>query len=194
MKTKWVLRNYQYMECDAFAAYLHEMSAQGWHFTKWGLGLVFTKGEPADICYAVEVFPNGSDMDAAPCPEAEEFAEYCEAAGWKFIDGRQKFCIFRQMTKPVTPIVTPKERFENIRKAQLRQQTENLLSRGLAAFLFLLQALGYAFESWMFHTILLLCLCLLTAEFAWTFFGNPCHTLLVSPVPKTSGSGNPAPL
>ena len=66
------------------------MSLDGWHFQKWQMGLVFEKGEPADITYCVEVFPKGSEMDLKPEEQAEEYADYCSVAGWELIDGQRK--------------------------------------------------------------------------------------------------------
>ncbi|MBM6854546.1 DUF2812 domain-containing protein [Mediterraneibacter glycyrrhizinilyticus] len=81
-RTRRVFKDFGYLECDAFAEYLHGMSMKGWHFREWRLGLVFEKGEPEDVCYCVEVFPKGSEMDTKPEEPAEEYAEYCQAAGW----------------------------------------------------------------------------------------------------------------
>lgn len=64
--TKRVFRDFRYLECSAFADYLHEMSLKGWHFTSWKFGLIFEKGEPEDIVYAVEVFPKGRENDSQP--------------------------------------------------------------------------------------------------------------------------------
>lgn len=111
-------KNYKYRECDAFAKYLEEQAAKGWHFKEWRLGLVFEKGEPRKVKYSVEVFPKGDDRDSRPEKDAEEFAEYCEAAGWKLIDGQRKFCIFKAIRNDAVPIATPEERYENICKAE----------------------------------------------------------------------------
>ena len=64
--TKRVFRDFRYLECSVFADYLHEMSLEGWHFTSWKFGLIFEKGEPEDIVYAVEVFPKGRENDSQP--------------------------------------------------------------------------------------------------------------------------------
>lgn len=109
---------FKYRECDAFAKYLEEQAAKGWHFKEWRLGLVFEKGEPRKVKYSVEVFPKGDDRDSRPEKDAEEFAEYCEAAGWKLIDGQRKFCIFKATQRDAVPIATPEERYENICKAE----------------------------------------------------------------------------
>ena len=98
MKTrKQIFRNFQYLECDAFAEYLEGMAAKGWRFTGWKLGMIFEKEEPRKRVYAVEVFSKGREEDVSPSKEAQEYAEYCEKAGWKFIDARGKFCVFEQM-------------------------------------------------------------------------------------------------
>ena len=74
-RTRRVFKDFGYLECDAFAEYLHGMSMKGWHFREWRLGLVFEKGEPEDVCYCVEVFPKGSEMDTKPEEPAEEYAD-----------------------------------------------------------------------------------------------------------------------
>ena len=117
---KRVFRDFSYLECSAFADYLHEMSLEGWHFTSWKFGLIFEKGEPEDIVYAAEVFPKGRESDSQPGKDAEEYAEYCEAAGWRLIDGRRRFCIFRRIQDDAVPIVTEEERFQNVKKAEIR--------------------------------------------------------------------------
>ena len=107
---------FDYMHCDDFARYLEDMAEKGWHFKEWGAGLKFEKGEPQNVTYAVEVFTGASEYDLRPEPNTQEFAEYCEAAGWKFIDGKQKFCIFKKIREDATPILTSEERVNNITK------------------------------------------------------------------------------
>ena len=96
-KRKTVFIGFDYMHCDDFAKYLSEMAAKGWHFKEWGAGLKFEQGEPKKATYAVEVFTEASENDMRPEPHTREFAEYCEAAGWKFVDAKQKFCIFKKI-------------------------------------------------------------------------------------------------
>ena len=110
---KTVLKGFDYMHCDDFAKYLSDMAAKGWHFKEWGVGLKFEKGEPENATYTVEVFTKASENDMRPEPKTEEFAEYCEAAGWKFIDARQKFCIFKRSNEDAVALYTPAERVEN---------------------------------------------------------------------------------
>lgn len=137
-KIRRAFQPFRYVECDEFAKYLHGMSLKGWHFKAWSAGLIFEKGEPADITYDVEVFPKGTEMDTRPEDDAQEYAEYCQAAGWQFIDGQRKFCIFRKMEDDAPPIVTEEEKLKNIRKAEGRVLLSNVL------FLVFFTALQYA--------------------------------------------------
>ena len=112
-KRKTVLKGFDYMHCDDFAKYLSDMAAKGWHFKEWGAGLKFEKGEPEQAVYAVEVFQKASENDMRPEPNTQEFAEYCESAGWKFIDAKQKFCIFKKIETTAIDLYTPEERVNN---------------------------------------------------------------------------------
>ncbi|MBQ8278751.1 MAG: DUF2812 domain-containing protein [Roseburia sp.] len=135
-KVKTVLRSFDYMHCDDFAMYLSEMAAKGWHFKEWGVGLKFEQGEPENAIYAVEVFTNASENDLRPEPHTQEFAEYCEAAGWKLIDARQKFCIFKKVDENAVELFTPEERVKNAFKGTISGSAALLLVLdGLNAFL-----------------------------------------------------------
>ena len=116
-KKKTILKGFDYMHCDDFARFLSDMAAKGWHFKEWGVGLKFEKGEPEQITYAVEVFSDASDEDMRPEPHTQEFAEYCEVAGWKFVDAKQKFCIFKKVDEQAVAMFTPEERVRNACKA-----------------------------------------------------------------------------
>jgi hypothetical protein len=70
----------------------------------------------------VEVFPKATENDIRPEPHTQEFAEYCEAAGWKFIDAEQKFCIFKKMDPDTADLFLPEERIRIIcEKLQIAQ-------------------------------------------------------------------------
>lgn len=116
-RKKTVLKSFDYRHCDSFAAYLGDMAKKGWHFKQWGAGLVFEQGEPEDAVYAVEIFSEGSEYDTRPEPKTQEFGEYCEAAGWKLIDAKRKFCIFKRTRPDALPILTDEERLDNIFKS-----------------------------------------------------------------------------
>ncbi|MBE5950581.1 MAG: DUF2812 domain-containing protein [Lachnospiraceae bacterium] len=116
-KYKRVRKEFDYMHCDDFAAYLSEMAAKGWHFKIWEDRLVFEKGEPADVTYAVEVFDKAKERDLEPGWDAFEFSEYCEAAGWKFIDSRRKFYVLKKIREDAVPLFDSEERVKNAWKA-----------------------------------------------------------------------------
>lgn len=118
-KKKIIFKSFDYMHCDDFAKILNDMAAKGWHFKEWGWGLKFEKGEPENATYAVEVFTKASENDMRPEPHTQEFAEYCEAAGWKFIDAKQKFCIFKKVDKNAVELFTSEERVTNSFKAMM---------------------------------------------------------------------------
>lgn len=140
MKTrKQIFRNFQYLECDAFAEYLSEMAVQGWRFIGWKLGMVFEKEEPGKRVYSVEVFLKGREEDVSPSKEAQEYAEYCEKAGWKFIDARGKFCVFEQVEEDAVPIVAPQEKLESIRKVERGSTLYRTVMAGILFFLTLIQ-------------------------------------------------------
>ena len=122
---KQVRKHFSYTQCDDFAAYLQEISRRGFHFTEWKGGLVFEKGEPEDVTYQVEVFADGEEMDQRPSQDTEEYRDYCAAAGWKFLDGKARFCIFRKEAEDAPDILAPEERIRNIcsleRKLEMRR-------------------------------------------------------------------------
>lgn len=149
---KTVRKGLSYLSCDDFAAYLNHMARQGWHFTGWRAGLVFEKGEPEDSVYAVEVFSQASEYDVRPEPQTEEFAEYCEAAGWRMIDARRKFVVFKRTRPDAVPIMTDPERFENIAKAEAPDQFR-VYSLALVWFLMKLFEFNTAFEYRIFSPI-----------------------------------------
>ncbi len=161
---KTVFRNYRYRDCDAFADWLGEMAAQGWHLKDWRFGLRFEKGEPVQAHYAAEVFAKGSEMDTLPGPDAEEFAEYCAAAGWRLVDGRGRFCIFIREREDAEPIMTPQERFANVKKAERISWLNGSCSFWMLAVLYWLQLLTVDSASFLFSNTMLGILLLVTLE------------------------------
>lgn len=152
---KRILVFYRYTECDSLAAYLEEMARKGWHFVEWRLGLVFEKGAPADVVYAVEVFPQGKEDDRRPGEEAEEYGEYCEAAGWQPVDSWKKFCVFRRTRKDAVPIVTPKERLQNVWKAEGAYRMNRLVSPLILISMWILSLVDGQILDWLFSDVLL---------------------------------------
>lgn len=118
--TKTVRKRFDYRQCDDFAAYLNHMARLGWHFKEFRSKLVFEKGQPENSVYAVEIFTDGTEHDMQPSYKAFNFAEYCEAAGWKLIDQRVKWCVLKRMREDAVPIFTDEERFENVKSVTYR--------------------------------------------------------------------------
>lgn len=147
---KTVYKNFDYTQCNEFGAFLSEMAAMGWHFKEWSLGLVFESGEKKQVEYAVEIFIHGKEEDLRPEPQTEEFADYCEAAGWEFVDAKRRFCIFKKIREDAMEIVTPEERIENIKKAEVGW----INSRGAVLVWILIHTLtqaGLNITTWAFN-------------------------------------------
>ena len=157
--------NFCYTERGAFAEYLHKMSLKGWHFAGWKWGMVFEQGEPEDIVYDVEIFSEAGEKDLRPEEETEEYAEYCRAAGWEFVDGNRKFCVFRKVSENAVPIVTETERVEEIWKAEGKRMLIPAIIFGIFAVDYLVTAVKTGIENWLFSDLHLFILFLLPAYF-----------------------------
>ena len=157
--------SFRYIECGAFAEYLHRMSLKGWHFAGWKLGMVFGRGEPEDIVYDVEIFSEAREKDLRPVEETEEYAEYCRAAGWEFIDANRKFCVFRKVSEDAVPIVTEEERVEEIWKAEGKRLIFPTIIFGLFALDSSINAVKTGLENWIFSDLSLFILMILPAYF-----------------------------
>lgn len=140
---KTVRKRFNYRQCDDFAAYLNHMARQGWHFKEFRSKLVFEKGEPEDAVYAVEIFTDGTEHDMQPSYKAFNFAEYCEAAGWKLIDQRAKWCVLKRVREDAVPIFTDEERFENVKSVTYANNWKFLLFE----FLILVLMMGTIWHS-----------------------------------------------
>lgn len=172
-KYKRVRKQFEYMQCDDFAAYLSEMAAKGWHFKIWEDGLVFEEGEPADVTYAVEIFDKAKERDLGPEAATFEFSEYCESAGWKFIDSRRKFCILKKIKDDAMPLFTPEERVKNAHKAtfNIGEIIGLILAIIAAAFLIKFFSVPGVFKNYVFENKNLLWFLMISV----TFFGLLCH-------------------
>ena len=157
--------NFCYTERGAFAEYLHKMSLKGWHFAGWKWGMVFEQGEPEDIVYDVEIFSEAGEKDLRPEEETEEYAEYCRAAGWEFVDANRKFCVFRKVSEYAVPIVTETERVEEIWKAEGKRMLVPAIIFGIFAVDYLVTAVKTGIENWLFSDLHLFILFLLPAYF-----------------------------
>jgi len=152
---KRVFRKFRYIECDDFAAFLNKKANEGWHFVGWKLGLIFEMGEPEDTEYVVDVFTKGSNMDTKPEENTKEFAEYCEAAGWKFIDSNQKFCVFKKLDENAEDIVTIEERFENAGKEEMKNAFTRFIGQFIIALMYVPRFFMDNFYNQIFNSVLL---------------------------------------
>lgn len=147
---KTVRKGFGHLRCDDFADYLSKMAREGWHFKEWGLGLVFERGEPEEAVYAVELFTDATDYDTRPEPKTREFAEYCEAAGWKLVDAKGKLCIFKRVRPDAVEILTPEERLENISREERKTVWRAIVLPGVYTATRLAEFFGYQFTATVF--------------------------------------------
>lgn len=120
MLEKRVFHNFRYTECDDFSAFLSKKAREGWHFTGWEFGMIFAKGEPEEVTYAVEVFVKGGELDLKATKDTEEYAEFCEEAGWEFVDSNKKFVVFKKVKEDAEEIMTQEERFSLTSNAEIK--------------------------------------------------------------------------
>ena len=154
--TKTVRKGFDYLSCDDFAAYLEEMARKGWYFKQWSAGLVFERGEPRETEYAVEVFMDGSEYDTRPEPHTQEFAEYCEAAGWRLVDAKRKFCIFEKIRSDAVEILTDEERLSNIAKEEQKNIWHHLIISAIWSGMKILEFTSISFANNIFSNSSLL--------------------------------------
>ena len=149
MKLKHTPLFYSYDACDDLSLYLERMAAKGWRFRAFRLGLEFERCTPCTEHYDVQVFLKNTEMDTAPEPDTEEFAAYCEAAGWEFVDSSRRFVVFRRISDDAVPIVTTEERLGSVFSAELRFRLMRLATFSLLLASFLMQAASRP-ETWLF--------------------------------------------
>lgn len=149
-----VYRSFDYAECDDFAAFLNSMAMQGWHFKEWGLGLVFEKGAPQEMEYAVEVISKSrKDREKTSnklLQEEREFADYCNTSGWLLLAQKDGIYIFKKLKEDAVPVLTAEERLGHIFKEVRKQRVT-----GTFTFVLLFLLRMYCFwnnpEAWLFQ-------------------------------------------
>lgn len=153
-RIKRTFRNYNYWDCDEMSRYLEDMASKGWHFKKFGFGMIFEEGDKEKVRYDVEVFPKGRNYDFRPSEDAEEYSEYCKEAGWDFIDGQRKLCVFKQREKNAVEIVTAKEKFQNIKDASLKSILLSIvIILYIAAHIWFTKAPDWMFQNFDFYAM-----------------------------------------
>ena len=111
-------------ECKALEEYLEEKALEGWMLEDIICGfLIFKKNKPQKCKFAVDIFTDNNK---------DEYIEYCEAGGWKYLFQHDKFLIFYTEDKIITPIQTDEEIvLKKVRKSILRSLLYNIFLIGL---------------------------------------------------------------
>ena len=128
-------------ECKALEEYLEEKALEGWMLEDIICGfLIFKKYKPQKCKFAVDIFKDNNK---------DEYIEYCEAGGWKYLFQHDKFLIFYTEDKIITPIQTDEEIvLKKVRKSILRSLLYNIFLIGLMiSNLFTGEKNGYGFFS-----------------------------------------------
>ena len=128
-------------ECKALEEYLEEKALEGWMLEDIICGfLIFKKNKPQKCKFAVDIFTDNNK---------DEYIEYCEAGGWKYLFQHDKFLIFNTEDKIITPIQTDEEIvLKKVRKSILRSLLYNIFLIGLMiSNLFTGEKNGYGFFS-----------------------------------------------
>lgn len=128
-------------ECKALEEYLEEKALEGWMLEDIICGfLIFKKNKPQKCKFAVDIFTDNNK---------DEYIEYCEAGGWKYLFQHDKFLIFYTGDKIITPIQTDEEIvLKKVRKSILRSLLYNIFLIGLMiSNLFTGEKNGYGFFS-----------------------------------------------
>lgn len=128
-------------EYKALEEYLEEKALEGWMLEDIICGfLIFKKNKPQKCKFAVDIFTDNNK---------DEYIEYCEAGGWKYLFQHDKFLIFYTEDKIITPIQTDEEIvLKKVRKSILRSLLYNIFLIGLMiSNLFTGEKNGYGFFS-----------------------------------------------
>lgn len=128
-------------ECKALEEYLEEKALEGWMLDDIICGfLIFKKNKLQKCKFAVDIFTDKNK---------DEYIEYCEAGGWKYLFQHNKFLIFYTEEETITPIQTDEEIvLKKVRKSILRSLLYNIFLIGVMIFnLSISEKNGYGFFS-----------------------------------------------
>lgn len=128
-------------ECKALEKYLEEKALEGWMLEDIICGfLIFKKNKSKKCKFTVDIFTDNNK---------DEYIEYCEAGGWKYLFQHDKFLIFYTEEKTITPIQTDEEIvLKKVRKSILKGLLYNIFIIGLMiSNLFTGEKNGYGFFS-----------------------------------------------
>lgn len=119
---KIILFKFMPYEYKALEKYLDKMALRGWILKgAWGYFLKFSKEEPKKLEHTVVVVNNVYLSPLSESKESSEYKEYCEAAGWSFVCGRDNILIFNKNNDKDLPIETDEnEKFKSVFKYSLK--------------------------------------------------------------------------
>ena len=104
---KFVVNLYQADDAAAMEKKLERLAERGWlleRVSNWGWHL--RRAEPQQVKYTVTYFPDASVFDSGVTAGQETYADYCRAAGWKFVSAYGPIQYFRSARPDPVPIET----------------------------------------------------------------------------------------
>lgn len=125
--------------------FLEEEARNGWILKDvYGSKFTFTRCDPMDVVFAVEIFDKASEFDTFVNDQNLEYIDYCEAAGWTYVCSMGYVQYFYSKNKDITPIETnPKMRFKAICKATASNNICSNILIPLVAILSIFVSLGF---------------------------------------------------
>lgn len=132
-------------DLKALEEFLEEQAAKGFMFVKQrGIFYYFEKCEPKKVHFAVDVFEKASIFDTRPEAKTEEYIEYCEQCGWKFLftNGKIQF-FYTEKENPVDIQTDDELKLKIIHKNMMVTRGASWLS---LVFVLLMQILSGVFR------------------------------------------------
>lgn len=168
MKRKYELNPYTPCQFADIRDHLEAMALRGWRLERMEeYFLVYRRGEPKPVRYALVFHPEMGYLEPAPTPEGEVYRDYCRQAGWEpvaFWSNFPQIEVYCNEAPHPIPLQTDRTIQWRVMGDWLERRYVPRLQTGAAAcsLIFLLSAIFCALfliatEDWAFR-ILTLCL------------------------------------
>ena len=168
MKRKYELNNFEPYQFTDIRDHLEAMALRGWRLERMErYFLVYRRGEPKPVRYALVFHPEMGYLEPAPTPEGEVYRDYCRQAGWEpvaFWSSVPQIEVYCNEEPHPIPLQTDRSIQWRVMGDWLERRYVPRLQTGAAAcsLMFLLSAIFCALfliapEDWAFR-ILTLCL------------------------------------
>ena len=168
MKRKYELNNFEPYQFADIRDHLEAMALRGWRLERMErYFLVYRRGEPKPVRYALVFHPEMGYLEPAPTPEGEVYRDYCRQAGWEpvtFWSSVPQIEVYCNEEPHPIPLQTDRSIQWRVMGNWLKRRYVPRLQTGAAAcsLMFLLSAIFCALfliatEDWAFR-ILTLCL------------------------------------